>query len=236
MIGIDHNDPSLRHDEFSSWGRSGFAFFPPAIVQTVEDPWDSLGMDDLSRSEFEIVLDEENADTKVERYLSEHGAVVPIDEHSANPQNGNPLPEKLDALKARLGIGMKHLAAMLGVERPAVYAWSKGERQPQPKRWERIHSMLEMADYWQSLSRHPLSRRIFIPVESGHSAMDLLSAETLDVPRIKEVLKRLAVDENDRSARLRQKATAMRERMSAKGIKPLPDEAVDQSMRNLSGL
>lgn len=32
-------------------------------------------------------------------------------------------------------------------------------------------------------------------------AMDLLSAETPDVPKIKEALKSLATDENDRSAR-----------------------------------
>ena len=64
--------------------------------------------------------------------------------------------------------------------------------------------------------------------------MDLLSAETLDVPKIKELLKSLAIDENDRSARLRGKAVAMRERMKAKGAKPLPVEIVEQSMRNLS--
>jgi hypothetical protein len=121
----------------------------------------------------------------------------------------------------------------MGVERPTVYAWSKGERLPQPKRWERIQLLLELADHWHGLSRYPLSRRIFVPVEDGRSVMDLLSAEMPDAARIKQVLTSLAVDENDRSARLRSKAVAMRERMKAKGAKPLSEEIVDQSMRSL---
>lgn len=64
--------------------------------------------------------------------------------------------------------------------------------------------------------------------------MDLLSADTLDIPKIKEALKSLATDENDRSTRLREKAVAMREKMKAKGVKPLPAEVVEQTMRNLS--
>jgi hypothetical protein len=34
---------------------------------------------------------------------------------------------------------------------------------------------------------------------------------------------------------LKEKAVAMRERMKVKGAKPLPDDVVDQSIRNLGG-
>ena len=215
------------------------AFTPPGIVQVVEsiaeDPWDPRYLEDNYKLMLEITLDEAEVDTQVERYVSENGTVVEIDQSVADLTEANSLPDKLDRIKSRLGIGMKHLAAALGVERPTVYAWVKGTTSPQPKRWERIQSLLELSDHWQELSRHPLSRRIFVPAESGQSVMDLLSAATLDTPKIKEMLKSLASDENNRSARLREKAVAMRERMKAKGAKPLPDDVVDQSMRNLGG-
>ncbi len=234
MIALDLTELPIHRDDPSMWGPFGWLSSPPAIVQIVEDPWGRPDLNEAYRYELEIVLEEEDAETQVAHYVSENGTVVAIEHNTADLADGNPLPQKLDTIKTRLGIGMKHLAAALGVERPTVYGWARGERQPQPKRWERIHALLELADYWQGLSRHPLSRRIFVPLESGQSAMDLLSTDTLDISKVKEALKTLAVDENDRSARLRDKAVAMRERMKAKGAKPLPEEVVEQSMRNLS--
>jgi transcriptional regulator with XRE-family HTH domain len=234
MTAFDLYDFPVRQDDPTMWGQSGWLSSPPPIVQIVEDPWNHRDLNDAYGWMLEITLDEADAGTLIERYASANGSVVAIDLHTSDLADGNSLAEKLDRIKSHLGIGMKHLAAALGVERPTVYAWVKGTRAPQPKRWDRIQSLLELADHWQELSSHPLSRRIFVPTESGQSVMDLLSAETLDAPKIKEVLKSLAIDENDRSARLRGKAVAMRERMKAKGVKPLPAEVVEQTMRNLS--
>ncbi len=235
MIALDLYDILVRSDDPMMCEHLGWALTPPAIVEVVEDPWNHRDLNEAYRWNLEVTLEEADADTLIERYASENGAVVEIGSYAADPADGASLPDKLDRIKSRLGIGMKHLAAALGVERPTVYAWVKGTRAPQPKRWERTQSLLELSDHWQELSRHPLSRRIFVPAESGQSVMDLLSAETLDRPKIKEVLKSLATDENDRSARLRGKADAMRERMKAKGAKPLPNDVVDQSMRSLGG-
>jgi hypothetical protein len=235
MTALDIYDFPVRQDDSAVWEQLGWPSSPPAIVQCVEDPWRHRDPSEAYRWILEIILHEADADTQVERYISENGAVIEISQHVADVADGGSLPENLDRIKSNLGIGMKHLAAALGVERPTVYAWVKGTRSPQPKRWERIQSLLELADHWQALSRHPLSRRIFVPVKSGQSVMDLLSAEALDTRKIKEVLKSLATDENDRSTRLKEKAVAMRERMKVKGAKPLPDDVVDQSIRNLGG-
>lgn len=235
MIALDINELPLHRDDPSMWGQPGWPLSPPAIVQVDEGPSSRLPMENAYRCYLEIILKEQGGETHIERYVSENGAVVALEPHAANPGERNSLPEKLDSIKTRLGIGIKHLAAALGVERPTVYAWMKGERLPQQKRWERIQSLLELADHWQELSRHPLSRRIFVPFESGQSAMDLLSADTLDIPKVKKMLNSLAADENDRSARLKEKAVSMRERMKAKGAKPLQPEVVEQTMRNLGG-
>ena len=233
MITLDSYDLPVLRDDSTMWEPFGWRSSPPAIVRVVNDSWNQRDPSVAYRWILEVISHEADVDTQVERYIAENGAVVEIGQHVADLTDGNALPEKLDRIKSRLGIGMKHLAAVLGVKRPTVYAWVKGTSAPQPKRWERIQCLLELADHWQGLSRHPLSRRIFVPLESGLSVMDLLTAEILEAPRIKAVLKSLASDENDRTARLREKAVAMRERMKAKGAKPLPDAVVDQSMRNL---
>lgn len=241
MSTFDLYSLPIRRDDPEMLEQFCWASSPPAIVQNVDppsqDPWDYIYLAEAHRWRLEVTLHEAGADKQVVRYFSENGMVVESDtDDVATVVAGEitTLPDKLDGIKIRLGIGMKHLAAALGVERPAAYAWLKGERLPQQKRWGRIQSLSELADFWQEHSPHPLSRRVFVPVESGLSVMDLLSAETLDLPKIKEVLKKLATGENDRSARLREKSAAMRERMQSKGAKPLADDVVNQTMRDLA--
>jgi hypothetical protein len=235
MLPFDLTDLPMHRDDPFMGGAYGWSHTPPAIVQPVEGLWSRPDLEEAYRCDLEISLEEVDGEIHVERYVAENGSVVAVDPQAdESPADPNSLPVKLDTIKTRLGIGMKHLAAAMGVERPTVYAWAKGERLPQPKRWDRIQLLLELADHWQELSRQPLSRRIFVPVDDGQSAMDLMSAESLDTAKIKQVLTSLAADENARSARLRSKAAAMRERMKARGAKPLPAEVVEQTMRNLS--
>jgi hypothetical protein len=233
MIAIDLNDLPIHRENRLMWGQFGWLASPPAIVETVDNPWDYLDLSEGYRCDLEIILNEQNGVTQVERYLSENGTVVAIENRDTDHSvDENSLSEKLETIKSHFGIGVKHLAAALEVERPTVYAWMKGERLPQQKRWDRIQTLLELANYWQGLSQYPLSRRIFVPSGSGQSVIDLLSAVTLDTPRIKQLLKSLATDENERSVRLSEKAVAMRERMKAKGVEPLSEDVVNQSMRS----
>ena len=243
MYTLDSYDLPVRQDDPGIFQQFGWSSSPPGIVMVVdpleEDLWDHSCLAAMyGRFFVEITLDEEDTGEQIERYVSENGALVENGQETVTPPDsgdGKTLPEIMERIKSRLGIGMKHLSAALGVERPTAYAWMKGERLPQTKRWERVYALLDLADHWQGLSRHPLNRRVFIPMASGPSVMDLLSAETLDKAKIKEVLSKLAADENARSARLSHKAAAMRERMKAKGATPLPDEVVDQTMRDIGG-
>ena len=241
MSTFDLYDFPVRQDDPAVWEQFRWASSPVAIVQVVEppaeDPWNHRHLMDAYPWILEITLDEADAGIQLKRFASQGGAIVETDRDESVPadsEKGTSLPEKLEYIRANLGIGMKYLAAALNVKRPTAYAWIKGERLPQPKRWERVRSLAELADYWLEMSRHPLSRRIFVPTKSGVSVMDLLAAEALDIPRIKDALKNLATDEDARSARLKEKAVAMRERMKAKGAKPLSDEVVEQTMRSFA--
>lgn len=237
MAALDLYDCPSRQDEIG-FDSSGWANPVPAIVQRVErpsdDPSNFLDRYGVYSWLVEVTLQEENTKARTKRFTSEDGAVVEIEPGGDAAEEYYALPELLEGVKERLGVGVKHLGKALGVERPTIYAWLKGEQQPQPKRWARIRALVELADYWEGMCSQPLSRKIFVPVASGKSAMDLLSADQLNVPEIKELLQRLATDEMEHSARLKSKGVTMRERMKKKGVKPLPEEVVDQTLRDFS--
>lgn len=144
------------------------------------------------------------------------------------------LPAKLDLIRMQFGIGTKHLAEALGVERPTVYSWQNAESKPQDKRWDRIRTLVELANYWSSLSEHSLGRQVFEPVVTGGSVMDMLKEEVLDADHIKTVLRNWAASHIATKARLRQKAVTIRDGMASRGFKPLPDEVIDQTLRELA--
>ena len=131
------------------------------------------------------------------------------------------LPSKLDLIRLQFGIGTKHLAEALGVERPTVYAWQKEESKPQDKRRDRIETLLELAKYWRSLSERSLGKRAFEPVENGLSVMDILNEDALDVEQAKNMLRKWAESQVSAKARLKSKAAAMRAAMEKRGVKPV---------------
>lgn len=144
------------------------------------------------------------------------------------------LPSKLSLIRLQFGIGTKHLADALGVERPTVYAWQKEESRPQDKRRERIETLLELAKYWQSLCEQSLGKRAFEPVDNGKSVVDLLKEDAISVERVKGLLRKWANSQAASREKLKAKALALRASMNNRGIKPLSEELVNQTLRDLS--
>lgn len=144
------------------------------------------------------------------------------------------LPAKLDLIRMQFGIGTKHLAEAVGVERQTIYDWQNEVSKPHEKRRERIETLVGLAKNWSSLSERSLGMRAFEPVEGGRSVMDLLKEKDLNVEEIKTVLRRWADSHTATKARLRQKAITIRDGMASRGFKPLPDEVIDQTLRDLA--
>jgi hypothetical protein len=170
---------------------------------------------------------------KVEDFVSEDGDIRQLTANDDSDAEVISLPEKLEMIKQNFGIGTKHLACALKVERPTVYGWMSGSV-PQEKRRERIEALATLAQYWKSISKSSLNARVFDRVEDNRTVLDLLSDDAIGPNEIKSVLKKLAEESNSRIERLRANAEAMRDRMKAKGIKPLSEDIVDQSFRDLS--
>lgn len=145
------------------------------------------------------------------------------------------LPAKLDLIRSQFGISTKDLAEALNVERPTVYAWQKeGGSKPQERHRDRIEVLVELAKYWKNLSERPLSKSIFEPMNNGRSVMDMLKAEEVQTSDVKAALRQWAEDHEARRTLLQQKAAEQRESMEKRGIKPLPDHVVDQTLRDFA--
>jgi len=205
-------------------------------VQVVQRPhytWDVISWMGDRRQTVRVKIDDLNDGTQEESYVIKNCEVTSSVQGPAVAPDHS-LPAKLDLIRLQFGIGTKHLAEALGVERPTVYAWQKEESKPQDKRRERIETLLELAKYWKSLSERSLGKRAFEPVENGQSVMDVLKDDALDVGQAKNMLRKWAESQVATKARLKSKAAAMRAAMEKRGVKPLSDAAIDSTLREFA--
>lgn len=206
---------------------------PTPIVQVVPLPhytWDVISWIGDRKQTVRVKIDDLNDGRQEESYVIENCEVTSsVQGRVFAPDHS--LPAKLDLIRLQFGIGTKHLADALGVERPTVYAWQKEESKPQDKRRERIETLLELAKYWKSLSERSLGKSAFEPVQNGQSVMDVLKEDALDVEQAKNMLRKWAESQVSAKARLKSKAAAMRAAMEKRGVKPLSDAAIDATLR-----
>jgi transcriptional regulator with XRE-family HTH domain len=82
----------------------------------------------------------------------------------------------LTRIRSRLSFTIVETAAVLGVERPTIYAWLSGRAQPQPRNRDRIERLFELSDEWAGLTNRPLGDLVRARGETGLSLVDLLEA------------------------------------------------------------
>jgi len=208
---------------------------PVAIVQVVQCPrhWDMDVCVGHYVQKMRVKIQDETEIWQEENYAIRDCEIISSTHESAIASDMS-LPSKLDLIRLQFGIGTKHLAEALGVERPTVYAWQDDKSKPQDKRRDRIEALVELAKYWKSLSERTLGKRAFEPVDNGQSVMDMLSAEDLSIELVKTALRKWSEDHEARVGSLRRKAVAKREEMQRRGIKPLPDYVIDQTLREFA--
>jgi DNA-binding transcriptional regulator YiaG len=211
---------------------------PAPIVQVVQRPlstWDLISWMGGRMQTVRIKIDELNDGRQEESYsyVIKNGEVASA-AHERASGSDHSLPAKLDLIRLQFGIGTKHLAEALGVERPTVYAWQKEASKPQDKRRDRIEALVELAKYWKSLSERSLGKRAFEPVENGQSVMDVLKEDALNLEQAKNMLRKWAESQVSAKARLKSKAAAMRAAMEKRGVKPLSDAAIDSTLREFA--
>lgn len=97
------------------------------------------------------------------------------------------VPEMLALIRSTLSLSVTELAAIMGVERPTIYAWTGEKAIPQVRHLERIRSILSIAEACASESPLPIGKAIRSAGKET-SILDLLTKEHLDR---EEILRRV---------------------------------------------
>ncbi|MDB4308214.1 hypothetical protein N9985_02925 [Gammaproteobacteria bacterium] len=106
------------------------------------------------------------------------------------------ISEKLNAIKAWLGLNISQLSAICRVERPTIYNWLAGAT-VRSRNQERVGQLYELALEWKRCSG--LAVGDFLNHRFGNeSLMELLSGETVYSPAVSDLFPRIRnlVDQN----------------------------------------
>lgn len=91
------------------------------------------------------------------------------------------IAEVVAEIRGTLSLQIKELAEILGVERPTVYSWLRGEAKPQRSNRIRLSRVLQIALAWKRESASPIGNAIREALDdAGCSVLDDLRSESFD--------------------------------------------------------
>lgn len=131
------------------------------------------------------------ANSTLDRVWYEAASLSPLREmpESRIPQN---VADVVAEIRSTLSLQVKELAEVLGVERPTVYAWLRGNAKPQSTNRARLREVLKVVAVWNRLSDLPLGSAIRDDLgEDGRTLVDELSESKLDLRLVERRMKQL---------------------------------------------
>ena len=103
----------------------------------------------------------------------------PVDEDRSAPE---PVAtaDRVLLIRRWLSLSIAETARVLGVQRPTVYAWERGEG-PAQKNADRLRVLFELASHWRSLSDEPVGTlRKEVVTPDGKTLVELLADRRID--------------------------------------------------------
>lgn len=123
-----------------------------------------------------------------------HGMeVLPVPRHEGPGEAA----AALQRIERAFGRSASELARILRVSRPMIYHYRQG-MQPSVENFRRLRLIASLADYVSTETEFSLGPVLKSPQPEGQSLLDLLSAETPDVPLIRRILLRTSEDQQRR--------------------------------------
>jgi DNA-binding transcriptional regulator YiaG len=160
-----------------------------------------------------------------------------VREESAARQADNSDPvsasDRVLLLRRWLSLSIAEAARALGVQRPTVYAWERGDV-PAQKNAIRLRMLFELATHWRSLSEEPVGDlRKELVTSDGKSLVGLLSERRLRVDAIKAAMANLLSLQEQQLAARPLSGAELADRF---GFRPLaPADAVRSVAREAEG-
>jgi DNA-binding transcriptional regulator YiaG len=127
----------------------------------------------------------------LDRVWYEAASQLPVNEKLEN-QNPSNVAIVVSEIRTALSLQIKELAEILGVERPTVYAWLRGDAKPQATNRTRMGEVMKVVAIWKRQSRLPIGASIRNDLDqAGRTLIDELCEPLLDLPLIERRIKQL---------------------------------------------
>lgn len=106
------------------------------------------------------------------------------------------VPQKIESIREAFGLSTSALAEILGVSRPTIYQWTKGQQEPQSVEYRvRLDRVALLAGRWKKAFPAMNMDHWLTDNEPGEpSLMHLLKANEPDEPRINNLFSRRIAD------------------------------------------
>jgi DNA-binding XRE family transcriptional regulator len=109
-------------------------------------------------------------------------------EASVEAQDPVSTSDRVLLLRRWLSLSVAEAARVLGVQRPTVYAWERGDV-PAQKNVARLRALFDLASHWRSLSHEPVAvLRKEVVTNDGKTLVALLSERRLRVDTIRSAM------------------------------------------------
>ena len=137
------------------------------------------------------------------------------------PQSVVSLSQKIVAVKERLGLTIKSMATILGVQRPTIYSWLNDGAIRASNR-ERVEQIYALSEAWVARTKLPLAEMLLASEHDEKNLLGLLSDEKLDVPSIIQKFDQLIPGLEANEAEFA--AESMSQRLRNRGFGPPPSK------------
>ncbi len=107
---------------------------------------------------------------------------------SDEPQIEEAMPNVLTSIRAYLGLNMTEFASVSRVSRPTVYAWLRGETQPQDHHADRIRCLEKIARHAARVALQPVKPYLHQELSSGLSLYQMLLREQIEIGEVRSAL------------------------------------------------
>jgi DNA-binding transcriptional regulator YiaG len=149
------------------------------------------------------------------------------DEESVQAPDPVATSDRVLLLRRWLSLSVAEAARVLGVQRPTVYAWERGDV-PAQKNVARLRTLFDLANHWRSLSDEPVGAlRKEVVTNDGKTLVALLSERRLRADVIRSAMTGLLSMQNQDHAARPLSGAELAQRF---GFRPLAPHGVDRNV------
>jgi transcriptional regulator with XRE-family HTH domain len=134
-------------------------------------------------------------------------------------------------IQRTFSMNTSEVANALNVSRPTVYAWLSGKSVRHYANLTRLQTLFELADFWRSISTHPLGEVLRRNPSQRVTLLLSLAAETVDSQNCRAQLQTLQTADANRTVR-----KSIRERLREYGVADRSIDAGSAAIEEETGL